>query len=174
MYRVYVTRKMKIDAVKYLKRLDKEGITASLKKMRDGLKPVKPLNNLDDYKKYLTAIIKYYPLIQIMPLNFFERFMNHHPDITKLSGADLKKEFYSTGKSKKSFSKMIVSRMRYSDDANGLSAKNIIAPFLKDYGFNVCVYCNQSLIRYDSNNIIGLGISLIIIDDGSYLKKLPI
>ncbi|WP_407451690.1 hypothetical protein [Fibrobacter sp.] len=148
---------MKIDAVNYLRSLDKEGITASLKKMRDALKPVESLNNLDDYKNYLTDIIKYYPLIQIMPLNFFERFMSHHPNITKLSGADLKKEFYSTGKSKKSFSNMIISRMRYSIDAKGLSAKNLIAPFLKDYGFNVCVYCNQSLIRYNSNNIIDTG-----------------
>lgn len=152
MYRVYATRKMKIDAVMYLRMLDKEGIKGSLTKMRDELKPVEPLNGLDDFKNYLTDIIKYYPLIQIMPLNFFERFMNHHPNITKLSGADLKKEFYSTGTSKVSFSKMIISRMRYDADA-----KRLIAPFLKDYGFNACVYCNQSPIRYNSNNIIDTG-----------------
>lgn len=157
MYRIYVTRKMKIDAVKYLKMLDKEGITASLKKMRDELNPVESLNNLDDYKNYLTDVIKYYPLIQIMPLNFFERFMSHHPNITKLNGTDLKKEFYSTGTSKVSFSKMIVSRMRYDTDARGLNAKNLIAPFLKEYEFNACVYCNQSPIRYNSNNIIDTG-----------------
>lgn len=146
MYRVCITRKMKLDAVKYLKQLDKEGIRASLIKMRDELKPVEPLNNLDldDYKNYLTDIIKYYPLIQVMPLNFFERFINNHPNIAKLNAMDLEKKFYSSGTSKVSFFKMIVSRMRYDSEA-----KILIAPYLEEYGFMTCVYCNHSEIHYN-------------------------
>ena len=145
MYRVYITREMRKDAVTYLKMLDVNGIKTSLTKMRDKLTPVKSISNLNDYKNYLTDIINYYPLIQIMPPSFFERFLQSHPNISKLGPADLKIKFHSTGESKKSFSEMIVSRMRYDKEA-----KKFITPFLKKYGFRTCVYCNQSHIHYDS------------------------
>ena len=145
MYRILITREMRIDAARYLKQLSMKDIKKSLERMRDNLNPVTAIGNLNDYENYLTDVINLYPVIQVMPPSFFPRFILHHPNLSKLNEFDLKKKFHSTRGSEKTFSEMIVSRMRYNNEA-----KKFITPFLKKYGFMTCVYCNQSKIHYDS------------------------
>lgn len=146
MYRILITPQMRKDAKRYLGCLPKSGIIQCLERMKNNLKPVKKLNNLKDYENYLTELITWYPLIQILPPNLFNRFICKHPNIQKLSASDLKEKFCSTGESEKSFSDMIISRMRYDE------AKKLIVSYLKSYDILTCVYCNQSRIHYDSLN----------------------
>lgn len=143
MYRILITRDMRKDAIEYLKELPRKAIKQKLKKMRDDLTPVSVLSNIDDYKNYLTEIIKYYSWIQIMPPSLMKKFYQNHPKISKLNETDLEKKFKSDG-ADVSFSNMIISRMRYSN-----VARKKISRFLKACGFNTCVYCNQSPIDYD-------------------------
>lgn len=145
MYRILITREKQKDAFEYLKELPQKLIKDKLKKMRDNLTPVGTLSNtkINDYKNYLTEIIKYYSWIQIMPPSLMKIFFQNHPKISKLKEIDLEQKFKSEG-ADVSFSNMIISRMRYSN-----VARKKISRFLKAYGFNTCVYCNQAPIDYD-------------------------
>lgn len=144
MYKIMITRQKRKDAVTYLKKMPTKAIKDSLIKMRDNLSSVKKLNNLNDYKNYLTDIIRLYPLIQIMPPSSFPKFIQKYPNISKLKASDLKEKFYSVTGVQKSFSDLVIYNMRYGTPD---MIKSFI-PFLEAYGFKTCVYCNQSSIHY--------------------------
>lgn len=131
MYRVFITDEMIEDSKKYSKALKDEGIDENLKQMT--LRPVNKHLNLKPYEDYIQAIAdKYESILQLLPSQFDSEQTNFSQ-----YAVNLEELFYTRQRKKVPFHKIIVSYMRYST-----SARKKILPYLHNYGFSTCVYCN--------------------------------
>ncbi len=142
MYRILISDDIIGKAKKYAAKLKRQKIDEKLKNLC--LIPKNQKLNLQPYVDYINEIASNYEQILCLLPSEFENFEKTH--FSKYT-VNLKEKFLNKNGKDVSFFEIIVYYMGYSD-----IAREKILPYLKEIGFNVCVYCNATKLDYTKEN----------------------